>query len=207
MATRREREKEETQRRILEAARELFVAEGVHAVTMRKIAERIEYTPTALYFHFQDKEALLRRLCSDDYAALAARFQVLSRVPDPLERLRMLLRAYVTFTVEHAPHVRYLFGAAGPGEPPPRQAYEAILPCVTEAMEAGLLRRGPGFARLAAQTLWAGAHGVATLAMDERPDDSVEWSPLERRVDAMVESLLRGMAPLPPTRVSGRRSG
>ncbi|HKO02638.1 MAG TPA: helix-turn-helix domain-containing protein, partial [Thermoanaerobaculia bacterium] len=42
---------------ILDAARELFATEGYDAVTMRRIADRIEYSPTAIYFHFNDKEA------------------------------------------------------------------------------------------------------------------------------------------------------
>ncbi|HEY1434684.1 MAG TPA: helix-turn-helix domain-containing protein, partial [Thermoanaerobaculia bacterium] len=45
---RRERERQELRDRILDAARELFVEQGYDAVTMRKIAERIEYSPTAI---------------------------------------------------------------------------------------------------------------------------------------------------------------
>jgi AcrR family transcriptional regulator len=61
---RREREKVETRRKILDAARELFALDGYDAVTMRAIADRIEYTPTAIYFHFRDKGELIERLCS-----------------------------------------------------------------------------------------------------------------------------------------------
>ena len=61
---RREREREEIRTSILEAARDLFANEGVEAVTMRRIAEKIEYSPTAIYFHFKDKESLLAELWS-----------------------------------------------------------------------------------------------------------------------------------------------
>ncbi len=70
---RREREREELRTRILDAARELFAEEGYEAVTMRRIADRIEYSPTAIYFHFRDKEALMRELCDHDFRALAQR--------------------------------------------------------------------------------------------------------------------------------------
>ena len=60
---RRDREREEIRTRILDAARELFATEGYEAVTMRRIADRIEYSATAIYFHFRDKEALLQELC------------------------------------------------------------------------------------------------------------------------------------------------
>lgn len=205
MATRREREKGEVQQRILGAARDLLVSEGPQAVTMRKIAERIDYTPTALYFHFKDKDELLHRLIAEDYGALAARLRVLDRVTDPLRRLRMLLHAVIAFNAEHAPQVRYRMTAGATADAPDLAAYRALLQCVTEAMDAGLLRRGPGFASLATQTLWAGAHGVAALAVGDTLEASA--APLERRSEAMVETLLRGMAPLPPERISGRRSG
>ena len=57
---RREREREEVRRKILDAARDLFATEGYENVTMRKIAEAIEYSPTAIYGHFEDKDDLVQ---------------------------------------------------------------------------------------------------------------------------------------------------
>ncbi len=76
---RREREKQELRTRILDAARELFAELGYEAVTMRKIAERIEYSPTAIYFHFKDKDALMRELCEMDFSTLAQQFRTIAR--------------------------------------------------------------------------------------------------------------------------------
>ncbi|MEK7348223.1 MAG: TetR/AcrR family transcriptional regulator [Candidatus Eisenbacteria bacterium] len=204
--SRREREKEVTQRRILDAARELFALEGFEAVTMRKIAERVEYTPTALYFHFKDKRELFRRLCAEDLGALTARFQVLSRVPDPLERLRMLGRGYIAFALEHPHHYRLMFMTPGApleseseepasGRERPEQGVHAfLLKACDEAIAAGRLR--PEFIdpHLVAQTLWAGTHGVAALAIARQHDSWVDWRPIEERAGAMVDSLLRGLA-------------
>ncbi|HTD61922.1 MAG TPA: helix-turn-helix domain-containing protein, partial [Gemmatimonadaceae bacterium] len=64
---RREREKIAIRTKILDAARELFAEHGYDAVTMRTIAEKIEYTPTAIYYHFKDKDALIRELCDMDW--------------------------------------------------------------------------------------------------------------------------------------------
>ena len=66
VAERRGREREEVRHKILDAARELFMAEGAGRVTMRRIAEAIEYSPTAIYNHFQDKDTLLHSLCEDE---------------------------------------------------------------------------------------------------------------------------------------------
>src|SRR5579863_5606154 len=85
---RREREKGEMRTRILDAARELFAKDGYEAVTMRKIAERIAYTPTALYFHFKDKEDLMQELCREDFFTFATHFQKVLTVSDPMARLR-----------------------------------------------------------------------------------------------------------------------
>src|SRR5690349_15214518 len=71
---RRERERLAVRDRILDAARELFAERGYEAVTMREIGKRIEYSATALYGHFADKEALVRELCRKDFADFAQRF-------------------------------------------------------------------------------------------------------------------------------------
>jgi DNA-binding transcriptional regulator YbjK len=57
--SRRAREKAALRAQILDAARQLFAKEGYEAVTMREVARKIQYTATALYYHFPDKESLL----------------------------------------------------------------------------------------------------------------------------------------------------
>src|SRR5829696_7163436 len=111
---RREREKQELRGRILEAARELFLAHGYDAVTMRKIAERIEYSPTAIYQHFADKDALVAELCRHDFRNFAAHFARAAATEDPIERLRASGRAYFDFAVEYPQHYRLMFMAARP---------------------------------------------------------------------------------------------
>src|SRR6476659_4536510 len=115
---RREREREEIRARILDAARELFISEGYDAVTMRKIAQRIEYTPTAIYFHFKDKAALLRELCGVDFLALQKKLLGLEKVNDPIEKLQRLGQAYIEFALEHPNHYRLMFMTPMPPVPP-----------------------------------------------------------------------------------------
>ena len=62
---RRAREKEQLRRRILSAARELFVTEGYESVSMRKIADMIEYSPTTIYLYYEDKADLLDSVCKE----------------------------------------------------------------------------------------------------------------------------------------------
>ena len=103
---RRERERSETREKILSAARELFAREGYEAVSMRKIAEAIEYSPTAIYVHFKDKRALMDELCRVDFGAMAKDFQYARNVADPIERLRVLGEGYVQFAVQRPNHFR-----------------------------------------------------------------------------------------------------
>ncbi|HEY6844272.1 MAG TPA: helix-turn-helix domain-containing protein, partial [Thermoanaerobaculia bacterium] len=81
---RREREREEVRTLILDTAREMFATEGYEAVTMRRIADRIEYSPTAIYLHFQDKRDLVFQVCEETFARLVGELTSLeSELKDP----------------------------------------------------------------------------------------------------------------------------
>jgi AcrR family transcriptional regulator len=67
---RQEREREATGRAILDAARDLFVAEGYQNVSIRKIAEKIEYSPAAIYSYFQSKDDIFLALAEEGFRML-----------------------------------------------------------------------------------------------------------------------------------------
>jgi AcrR family transcriptional regulator len=67
---RREREKQGIREEILEAARKLFVTEGYENVSIRKIAERIEYSPGTIYLYFQDKADILAQVNEETFSRL-----------------------------------------------------------------------------------------------------------------------------------------
>jgi AcrR family transcriptional regulator len=198
---RREREREAVRAKILDAARELFAAHGYEAVTMRKIAERIDYTATALYTHFADKESLLRAVCDEDFRALRSAFERIARLPDPVERLRRIGQAYVGFALEHPNHYRLLFMTAHPPhEPtsiekgdPDQDAYAFLRATVAEALAAGRLGGRHDDAELVAQVLWSGVHGVVALHMTHADDPWIEWRPLKARAQVMVDVLIHGL--------------
>jgi AcrR family transcriptional regulator len=203
--TRREREKLDTRQRILDAARELFATEGYDAVTMRKIADRIEYTPTAIYFHFEDKDALIRELCAADFLALAQAFQPIALVPDPIERIKRTGSAYIEFALAHPNHYRLMFMTPRPmGEEdlqeygvekgnPAQDAYAFLRQAVVEALASERFHAGLDDPDLICQTLWAGVHGVAALHIALAGDPWVEWRSPERRTAMMLEALFSGL--------------
>ena len=201
---RRERERKEVREKILDAARELFVAEGYEAVTMRKVAEKIEYSPTAIYFHFRDKEALMRELCDADFAALSAEFQKIGRIPDPIERLRRIGRAYVGFAVAFPNHYRLMFMTPHPVAKcsderqairgnPEQDAYAFLKVTVEESIATGRLK--PEFAdpELVSQMVWSGVHGVVSLQIAKRDDDWVAWRDVKMTAHQLIEVMISGL--------------
>jgi AcrR family transcriptional regulator len=201
---RRERERLETRERILDAARELFIAEGYDGVSMRKIADKIEYSPTAIYVHFADKDELFREICHEDFRRLAHSLIGLAQVADPVERIRKIGLAYIDFGQKHPNHYCTMFMTPHPpilkGEValegkgnPEEDAYEFLRATVKEAMAAGAFREELSDPDLVAQTLWAGAHGVISLQIAKCNDDWVTWRSLKKRTELMLESLLVGL--------------
>ena len=108
-ATRRKQQQEDLRAKILDAARELFVTEGVEAVSMRKVADKIGYSATTLYNYFEDKEALLYALCDADFGTLQELFKKIGKIVDPIERLRKLGQTYIKFALEYPSHYRFMF--------------------------------------------------------------------------------------------------
>lgn len=201
---RREREKLETRDLILDAARELFISEGYEGVSMRKVAEKIEYSPTAIYLHFKDKEDLFRELCHEDFARLAEELNVIALNPDPAERLRELGLAYIRFGAEYPNHYKLMFMTAHPPAKlderdqevkgnPEKDAYALLQHLVRQAVDAGIFRDEYADVDLIAQTLWSAVHGVISLQIAKSNDGWIDWVPLEPRAQVMVDCVMRGL--------------
>jgi AcrR family transcriptional regulator len=76
---------------------------------MRRVAEKIEYSATAIYFHFRDKETLLREICDTDFLTLAHAITAAAQIADTIERLKATGLAYFRFGVEYPNHYRLMF--------------------------------------------------------------------------------------------------
>ncbi len=205
---RRAREKAAVQERILSAARDLFAVEGVGAVTMRKIAQAIDYTPAALYVHFKDKHALLQALCRHDFTALLAAQRRLADDPgagDVLDRIRRVGLGLVGFAMQHPNHYRFMFmtelSAVEPAPEdialmgnPEHDGYAHFVSLVAEAIRAGRFRSDLTDELLVAQTLWAGIHGVISLQLTFGGDPWIKLRPVDQWAELVVDALLSGLA-------------
>jgi AcrR family transcriptional regulator len=203
-ATRRKQHQHELREKILDAARELFVEEGVEAVSMRKIAQKIGYSATTLYNYFEDKEALLHALCDADFGALQDSFKKIGRTPDPIERMRKMGQAYITFAIEYPSHYRLMFMTPRVHSDtdecreieqgnPDQDAYAFLRATVVEALDAGAFRGEYQDADLLSQIVWSAVHGVAALHLIMGHGEWVQWRPVEEVARAAVEVMIRGL--------------
>ena len=210
-ADRRQRQKESLRASILDAARELFVQHGFEAVTMRKIAEKIEYSPTAIYQHFADKESLVQELCANDFLTLAEAFGRLAEIADPIDRLREMGEAYIGFARSNPNQYRFMFMVPHPQHTwhheerqsdrgkPNRDAYTFLKWSCAQAIEQGRVRPDVSEPDVAAQLVWGAMHGIIALQIAMGEDEWVAWQPLEELGVSMIETLLRGITlPGPP---------
>ncbi len=183
---------------ILEAAERIFVAEGYEGATIRKIADEVGVSSTALYMHFQDKACILHEICEGAFHQLLARNAECAAKPlDPVVRTRMMLDAYMHWGLEHPNAYQLVYCQRGPAPAQPlpektadvsRQCYDVFAGVVREIAAAGRLRTGDGDA--AAQALWMSCHGVVALLIS-RP--SFEWADREELMRVTLDGLLHGL--------------
>lgn len=107
---RRQRHKDEFKAEILEAALELFVQEGYNGFSMRRLASRIEYSPTTIYLYFRDRDDLLLHICENFYAnLLQEQLQGMTADAPPEQHLRQAFFCYVHYSLKHPELYKVVF--------------------------------------------------------------------------------------------------
>src|ERR1700722_1775054 len=190
---RRAREKKELRQEILDAARDLFVREGFEHVSMRKIAEKIEYSPTTIYLYFQDKADLVDCLCEETLARLVRKqTQIDQAIADPVERLKRGLRSYIEFGLKHPNHYKMSFMMSELFEDPDRavrsramgeKAFDHLRQGLAQCVQQRLIAVAD--IEATAQVLWATIHGLTSLLIAK---PRFPWVERERLIDTLVEN-------------------
>jgi AcrR family transcriptional regulator len=111
---RQEREREAVSRSILDAARDLFVAEGYQNVSIRKIADRIEYSPAAIYSYFPSKDDIFFALAEEGFHLLLGTEcpegePPLEELDDPIDALRAAFWHFYQFSRRHPEYFALMF--------------------------------------------------------------------------------------------------
>ena len=178
LVERREREKAELREQILKAARAIVLKEGFEALSMRKIAQAIEYSPATIYLHFPSREEIARQLTREAISELLEYFAPLASIKDAQERLWSFGKAYVEFGLAKPESYRLCFmtnqdlsseifpkksGRLDANEPGDR-ALLMVADTVRELIRDGLV--APIDPELAAHILWSSIHGIVSLHLN-----------------------------------------
>ena len=182
---------------ILAAAERIFVEHGYEGATIRKIADEVGLSSTALYIHFPDKGAILQEICRDAFGRLIATGDGLAALDAPAEvRLRRMIEAYAQFGFDHPNAYRLIYltrpseareGAQSLSQELGAGVFSAFEQLVAEAVAAGRMKGDP---RTIAQSIWAATHGVVSL-MITKP--YFPWAKREVLVKTTLDAVFAGL--------------
>jgi AcrR family transcriptional regulator len=204
---RQERDREAVRRSILDAARELFVNEGYRNVSIRKIAEKIEYSPAAIYGYFPSKDDIFYALAEEGFhllhtadsgAALDAGLAEL----EPLERIRAIFWRLYEFSRQHPQYFELMF--VDRSVPRISQAYERfafarqmkahLVAQIQNCIDAGVLPSDLN-ASIVFRVLTMGLLGAAMMGLSDRLGPGENAETLARDVlTVMFKGLQAGAA-------------
>jgi AcrR family transcriptional regulator len=199
---RRARQKQLLRQQILDAARELLVREGYDSLSMRRVAERIDYSPTAIYLHFKDKQELVFSLCEETFAKLVRELEGLAReFPDPMVRLRKGMERYIRFGLKNPNHYIPAFVLPPPpdleakrlesmhsAESNAMRALATLRDAIADGVKAKKLRKvDPD---IAARAAWASIHGITALLITY---PEFPWCDREAVIAGVLDALIDGL--------------
>jgi len=171
---RKEREKEEMRQLILNAAHDIFKEHGYDGLSIRNIAERIEYSPATIYLYYKDKNAIFYALQYEAAAAKRDHLLPAASIENPLERLVAFGRLYIDFGMKHPDWYDLLFLTRAPMEHIENQECWALgmathsffVETVQACVDARYFKSTD--TAVIAYTLWCHAHGMVSLFVRER---------------------------------------
>lgn len=186
---------------ILQAAERIFVAEGYQGATIRKIADEVGVSSTALYMHFRDKDEILLEIADESIERLLAiNSEISARPIDAVVRVRLMLDAYMAFALDNPNAYQLVFcssdgaltkakeEAVAATQNLGERCFDKFMGAVREIAASGRLRTGS--AESAAQTLWAACHGLVALLIT-KPE--FHWESQAELRAVMLDGLLHGL--------------
>lgn len=202
---RQERDREAVRGSILDAARELFIKDGFEQVSIRKIAERVEYSPAAIYGYFPSKDDIFFALAEDGFRLMYGDQQSLDALDDlpPLECIRRLFWRFYVFSCEHPQYFSLMFvdrsvpriGREYERLQVAREGKQLLLKHIAAAVETGDLPPTTS-PEAVAHVVSCGLIGVAAMRLSDRTS--------RESADAIAQDLLAvmlaGLRTAAPTR-------
>jgi AcrR family transcriptional regulator len=194
---RKKREKTEMKRHILDVALKLFVNEGFEHASIRKIADKIEYSPATIYLYFKDKDEIFFALQSEAFEKFYEVQMSVQSIQDPFERLMAHGEGYVKFAIENPELYDLMFIMK---EPVKRiksfeqwksgsKSYDLLRKNVRECIEDDLIVNKD--VEVVSFALWSFVHGISSLKIKRGmiiPDEYMKYL-----IDGAFEFLRKGL--------------
>lgn len=198
ISERKEREKLEMQKKILDAARDLFMTEGYENVSIRKIAQRIEYSPGTIYLYYKNKSEIFFVLCFLAFDSFYEEQLKTGEISDPLQKLKESGRIYINFAIRNPEYFELMFLMKAPldkyydkvTDDVSAKSFQNLENIIRECMKAGYFKGSDH--RTATISAWAYVHGLATLLVKDRlkPSNSIEREQLiENALELYISSI------------------
>ncbi|MEL7529942.1 MAG: TetR/AcrR family transcriptional regulator [Bacteroidota bacterium] len=171
---RREREKQEMHDKIVLAAREMFLEEGYEKVSIRKIAERIAYSPGTIYNYFDNKDELLHAVHEQGFEELFALLNATMSIQNPLERLQHMGQIYWQFAMENPDDYDLMFLVRAPMHAEENldswdcgfMTFDVLHQTVLDLQASGRMKDHDAHALTF--VIWSAVHGMVSLVIRER---------------------------------------
>ena len=165
--------KEDLHKSILKAAREIFLEKGFDNMSIRNIAERIEYSPTTIYLYYKDKDAIFHALHLEGFSLLNQQMLVLESVANPIERLKAMGWIYIKFAQENEDYYDLMFVQRAPLnslELEPWKEGESAFYFLKQTIQECINSKQLSFtdAEVGAFIVWSYMHGMCTLKNRDR---------------------------------------
>lgn len=181
IAERKIRQKEEVRTSILQAASQIVSEEGWQALSIRKIAESIEYSVPVIYDHFENKEAILLELTREGFRLLNQQLlKAKKRSKDPEDQLEAMAYAYWEFAFDNKPHYQVMYGLGIPSCDTVNKVVELaeftnlVMETIKEVIAKSRKSKADPFLKL--HTFWSMLHGLVSINMMNNSEGNKEMN-------------------------------
>ena len=158
---------------LIQAGIELLARDGVHALSLRKVAARAGVSHAAPYSHFADKQGLIAAISTEGYRKVQVRVEAVwaANQQDALKLLVRTAWAYVQFALQEPDHFKITFSGVVEKEKSypalveaAHHSFSLLVQVVDRCQTQGFLRPGPN--ELTAVAVWGAIHGFVTLILE-----------------------------------------
>ncbi|HWW38629.1 TetR/AcrR family transcriptional regulator [Pedobacter sp.] len=197
---RKERDKLDRRKLIIESATKLFLEQGYEKTSIRNIADDIEYSPATIYLYFKEKDEIFYVIHEQGFELLGQQFTLLNQIQNPFDRLIEMGKTYLKFGVENPDYYDLMFIMRAPlaeiechanwdaGD----NAFQYLVRTVSECLEQQLIKTGDP--HIISMSVWSFVHGLVSLRIRDRfkslnMDDDLSENLLLQSLDYFMRNI------------------